>query len=159
MHESPATEYVIEFSHNGSDFSHLTTISGTGNSYSSYSYRHQLTAPGSHYFRVRAVDMEGRSVLSDVISVNNNCRIPFNISLFPNPADRDLNIRIKTPSEGKSSIIIMNETGQMVYRNEFTLMAGTNNIKIDTEKFPAGAYLLRAESSGGSNTLRFVKGR
>lgn len=157
MHESPGTVYRIEYSSNGTNYSAVGSVNGTGNSFSSYNFNYQLAVQGMAYFRVIAVDSEGRTIISDVISINNDCKIPFSFAMFPNPVVANLNIRIRMPESGKSAIVIFNETGQLVFRREYSLAAGTNNLMIDTRKFAGGAYFLRSETPNGIQTMRFVK--
>lgn len=157
MNEIPGTVYYVEYSTNGTDYNPLGTVNGGNNSNSTYNFSYQLTAQGTSFVRIRSLDTEGRSIYSDVLTINNNCRIAFSISLFPNPSNDFLNIKLQMPSNGKTRMVIMNELGQVMYKREQNLNAGMNNMRLDIRGFAAGAYVLRAETANGINTLRFVK--
>ena len=81
-----------------------------------------------------------------------------NLNFFkasPNPMDNELNIQFKLLKNDQIEISIFNFFGQIVYWNKKNYDAGQLfDLKIDTEKFGNGVYLLRLK---GSKTTKYFK--
>ncbi len=67
---------------------------GTTNSPKSYRYLHTRPAQGLNYYRLRQVDFDGSTAYSPLISVYFDRKEVQSVSLFPNPVDDLLQIRI-----------------------------------------------------------------
>ncbi len=87
--------------------------------------------------------------LSPITSVSDDVTAG-HVSLYPNPATSELNIRLA--NEGKANYTICNIEGKTVKQG----IANQNDI-IDIKALPAGMYILKLISNDKVNTLRFVK--
>ena len=74
------------------------------------------------------------------------------ITLFPNPTNNILNIKIyENRNVEISKIEITNLLGQIVFSEE------KSNTKIDVSKFQSGIYLLKLTTNKGSWSGKFIK--
>jgi len=73
-----------------------------------------------------------------------------NFSLFPTPAENEINLEIKSGTTDNSIIKLLNGVGQIVYMKQIELNQGTTNFKIDTKEFTSGVYLVIIESANKS---------
>ncbi len=73
-------------------------------------------------------------------------------NLYPNPTNNELNISAKTKST-ITSIEIYNTIGQIL----LAIPNAQNMQKIDVSFLPNGTYILKANTSNGVSTIKFVK--
>jgi hypothetical protein len=81
-------------------------------------------------------------------------------SLFPNPVDDQLNLKIETSAFAELEAKIFDASGRIVaVFNNLKCLPGSIQFPISTEGFAAGAYLMRIHSKTGAfqKTLRFNK--
>jgi hypothetical protein len=124
------SDFIVERSANGSDFSALTTISASsaGTTSRSFSYHDAQPLPGRSFYRLKCIEEGSAAVYSRIIPVNFTLRDQ--LILYPNPVrGNELHIELVKPYTGEISIIIYNAAGQVVYQsrqvvkaqNEFTV--------------------------------------
>ena len=73
-----------------------------------------------------------------------------NATVFPNPTQTELNIRLQ--NDELTSAKLFNLTGQLVQEEVFS---GTTTLNLND--FPAGLYLLKLENKEGRSWLKVVK--
>ena len=77
----------------------------------------------------------------------------FETSIYPNPADNELNINLTNVN--KSVLIqIISSDGKLVFENFYH---NTDFIKVDLEKFNSGIYFCKVESGKERAILKFSK--
>ena len=75
-----------------------------------------------------------------------------NISIYPNPTTSVLNIELPN-TLGSTSLELVNAMGQMIYRQDTTLM----EIKVSTEQLSNGVYFLKIGSEKKSIVKKIIK--
>lgn len=68
------------------------------------------------------------------------------LSVYPNPANEDLNVSFKAKSG--ASVSLMNVVGNSVYSTSAN--AGENNIKVNTSALSSGIYILKIATENGT---------
>jgi hypothetical protein len=112
--------YTIERSIDGINWKIISTIEGAGNSNANMHYSYIDIDPlfKSSYYRLQQTDFDGRSKYSPIINVK-KCKEDFTeLSIYPNPANKFLNISIPFPADKIVSISIYNLLGKIVYYSE-----------------------------------------
>ena len=94
---------------------------------------------GTNSYRVIQEFENGQAVVSN-IREEKYLLDPASITLYPNPAVFDLNLRIGHFSDLEGTIQIFSQTGQQVF--EKTLSAEDKHIRIDVNGFKNGMYFL-----------------
>lgn len=80
------------------------------------------------------------------------------INAFPNPATRDLFVRITAPATVKAQISLCNLAGQKVASREVQLLRGENNLQLkELEKAAAGTYIVELQTPKGKLQVAVVK--
>jgi hypothetical protein len=79
-------------------------------------------------------------------------------SIFPNPADREISLRILLDQPGPVSVSIYSLQGKklLTVADHKNLPAGTHILKANTESLQAGIYLCKWTSERGQETKRLI---
>ncbi len=141
--------FVIEKSYDKILFEETGTVKGTGNSNSTQHYLYadegamteaQLAGADRVYYRIRQVDADGKSDVSDVVIVQlSNTSESNNISIYPNPASN--NVTIESGASLTGSISITDITGKTVKTIEVT----GNRLSIDVSDLNNGIYFIASD--------------
>jgi len=128
---------VIEYAASGQAFTPVGIVNAAGNSSTTsfYSFTHAM--PGlatSNQYRIRQVDLDGRSTYSSVRSVRFNEQV-MAVQAWPNPMHDVLNLTINKP---RINILIADCNGKIVR----SLLAATGTQSIDVRNLPVGVYSL-----------------
>lgn len=67
----------------------------------------------------------------------------FQLSIFPNPAREQVNIRFTTEMMSTAQLRIFSAKGQEVYQEQIGTSLGENNFSLDINRFAKGLYLLQ----------------
>ena len=119
---------------------------------SNYSFTDHTPYAGNSYYKLRAVDVDGKYTWSATAKVNMATDILFR--LFPNPAKNLINLTgpiIQTTIQ--TTVTLLNSRGQKI--NSFLLQH--SNQSIDISKLAPGVYYLQVISDGKTRTLPFIK--
>jgi len=129
-------------------FELVGSVSGAGNSNSllKYNYVDDITdvASGHIFYRLRQVDMNGESELSDVVSVSQTkANVLAGLKVYPNPVSQYLNVDFANVNEVYSYSFI-NAMGKIVFAGQASL-----NKRIDISQLPKGIYAMRISLESG----------
>lgn len=126
---------------NATSFSTIANIPGKGN-HSNYEYS-VLQLEASAYYRLKMVDIDGRTKFSNVILLSQSKAI--DAMLYPNPATDFIHVNTIAPGD----LRVYDATGKWIKSQ--TLQVGINTI--DVSRFPRGVYYVRLNG----NKLIFIK--
>lgn len=135
--EVNAAYFELERSINAVHYTNIKTIEAAGNTKngSAYEYQEELLDPGTYYYRIRQVDLNGKFTYSRAVSTQ--VAESESIRAYPNPVAHMLNI----------------ESEKVLGLVEVTNVAGTkwhvsrqhlNAITLDMTRFPTGLYTIKA---------------
>lgn len=79
------------------------------------------------------------------------------ISTYPNPCTESVTISMESLSATNSQIEIYSIDGKKIFSTIINLEIGNNNIKVNTENWNQGTYLIRLSNSEYSITQKIVK--
>lgn len=108
----------------------------------SYTFIDRNVQP-SAYYRVRAIDLDTRETVSNIILLKNSHRSQ--LYVVQNPAASA--IRVRSTAAGRFTLTLVNTMGQTVYTNNVAVSAG-QEIRIPVDKLARGAYWLTATMEG-----------
>jgi len=79
--------------------------------------------------------------------------------IFPNPANREINIVMDMPANTPVVFTIYDATGRMMMRTEGSVVAGLSRTTLNIDRLSAGVYLLKVSTPGDTKFIseRFVK--
>ncbi|MEM1356900.1 MAG: T9SS type A sorting domain-containing protein [Bacteroidota bacterium] len=145
--------FAVERSEDGDTFIPIGTVTGAGTTNLERHYESWDDQPhsGLNYYRLKQVDFDGSYTYSDVRAVQLSSAV-LAVSVYPNPASVDLNIRFSNVAE-QGTVQLLSSAGQVV-REQF-LAEGLAELRLPVQQLPSGAYWLRA-TIGSQNSMHKV---
>ncbi len=115
-----------------------------------YFYTDQLAVPGEYSYRLRQVDFDGSSEVSEILTVRYNPELSFTLDQnYPNPFNPSTYINYQTSEVGHVTIAVYNTLGQkvadLVNKSQ---PAGNYKVKFDGINLASGIYLYKLEVNG-----------
>ena len=151
-------KFTVERSADGSQWTALKTIGGTGNTATRQDYNFTDNSPlsGDNYYRIKQVDKNGNNVYSETR------RLKFGekwiVSLSPNPvASGEVKL---VSNQAVSMIRITDLQGRIVLITSMpvTTAQGSVDKELNTASFAAGTYIVQIiNNSGKIQTLKLIK--
>ncbi len=156
------SHFVIERSSDDITFSEIGLVNCIGNSSSALAYnfsdKNVFNADIKKvYYRIKQVDVNGRSEYSVVISVDAN-EVANTVSLFPNPANEILAINLPSVIHDNILIELYNSIGALCL-NKNVFVANSNEIFLSVSSLINGVYtLVITEHLTNNKTIsKFIK--
>ncbi len=146
--------YELQFSTDGVNFAAVGTVDArtyTGGNLS-YSYLHRDYVKGNNFYRLKTVDLNGRTQLSGIVLITVTEK-GSSIIVYPNPVKDKLVIDYS--GESKSiGVEIIDAAGRLVYNSKTTV---TKPVYVSVAKLAAGEYILRITDAETVLTEKFIK--
>lgn len=161
--ETNSSHFVIERSTNGLDYSEIAMMFAAGDSYKNlnYAYTDKLntTNQGVIYYRLKMVDKDGKSKVSDVRIVRTGKPVEnMTIAAYPNPVVNELRVTVPTNWQDKKvTFQIFNGNGQVV-KQITNNKAGQTEI-VSVNELNAGIYVVRAISENETASQSIIKSK
>ncbi len=104
------------------------------------------------YYRVKAVDYEGKETMSKVMSMQREGMEV--VSVFPNPGTNELRFTVHKYDHGNLKVTLRDISGDiMLIKN----LSNEDSHSIDINNVPGGVYLLRIEGKNIDYARKYVK--
>lgn len=157
--ESNSSSFAIERMEPDGSFAQIGEMPAAGWSSSilNYSFIDAQPLPGFNTYRLKLIDMDGTTKLSDVVAVMNRYGAMHHTP-FPNPASDEISIDIDASAEGIARLSILDASGRLVKEMTMSVSDGPQRLSIPLGGLEAGHYLLSARIPGidGSAPARFA---
>ena len=94
-----------------------------------------------------------------VTGIETNSEQFFSAVIYPNPVSEALNIEFNNLVNAKTTLAVFDATGRVVLSQNIALTTGKQQMKINTDKFPSGFYLIKISDNNGrfESQYRFIK--
>lgn len=152
--EINSSYFGVEYSKDGISFTQKAKITSRNSSTgSSYTYLYDGLGSGANYFRLKAVDFDGKYTYSNIITVTGTgaCSAGIIIKVSPNPT-RDL-VSIQGLVTG-SLISLLDLSGKKL----IDVVATSTTQTISLSGYVKGIYLIRVQAAdGGISNIKVVK--
>lgn len=138
--ETLFSHYEIEYSADGEHFAKALSVDGKGRE----SIYHQVVGVDAKdvisYFRLKMIDLDGKSTYSQVASVRNACKEQMAISINPNVVyGSEFKLSFDNRA-GDYAITMINALGAQVYYNRVNVGVIHQNLVIDRSNLAKGFY-------------------
>jgi hypothetical protein len=97
---------------------------------------------GNNFYRVRAIDKNGRSTYSNIINVMNK-QEPVSMIIFPNPVENELKIRLSVADPGKVTLRITDILGNTIYTGDVFADESKREFAINAAEWPSRVYFIK----------------
>lgn len=150
--------FSIERSVDGKNFNEIGKVSSqgvNGNSSEklSYTFNDAKSLPGTSYYRMVQMDLDGKTYFSNIVSVTRTGDNSIVLNAFPNPAKSQLNVDLKG-TLGEGAMISMTDmTGRLVWNQNVS----TQQFNIDMSRFQSGIYLLKYTDKENKMVYKIMK--
>ncbi len=141
--------FTVEHSLDGENFEAIGTVRGAGNSTISlhYAYNDYQSFKGINYYRLTQHDFNGEIHYSEPIAVESEGQNLLQLlSVFPNPTDGDIHLKIVALEETTVEIKIQDIYGKQCLNKEMLLEEGSNNLKFELGSYSPGLYFVSLQS-------------
>ena len=130
---------------------------GTTTEPTRYTYTAENLGPGTHTFRLKQVDLDGSSTLTEPVTVRVQMWELVKLSApAPNPASTSASLSFAVKERAETTIRLYNTLGQKVATvYEDTPQAGEQQtVQVDVSGLPSGVYFLRLDANERTKSWR-----
>lgn len=132
-------------SEDGINFINIGWVNGNGNSSAQIDYSHDdidVEANKMYYYRLRQVDYDGQSELTNIVSAMITDNAVFVISEFmPNPTQNTSSFTVVTSETRDINLVVYNTLGQIISNENLTAEpAKTNKYSVNLAEMASGTY-------------------
>lgn len=111
-----------------------------------YEFTDKKPLVGDNNYRLRIVDIDGRTNLSHIINVKYT--VEYSIKVFPNPFTDLLNIQIDQEFEKQYiQAVLYDILGNQIYFSTYSIFEGRNEISLELEDLETGYYFLTLQNA------------
>lgn len=147
--------FVVEKSNNGRYFTPIANVQVKG--IGDYSYRYADNSAGKTFYRLKLVDVSGKSTYSSIVFVNEKATGAELIQkIYPVPAKQVLNTQLLSTKQENIMISLSDMAGRTVISRSFALTQGMNNCDLNVQKLHSGMYILKIVTSDNTIETRTV---
>jgi len=127
----------------------LAFVEGYGSTAGPHTYSYRVTGldPGTHRFRLKQVDFDGRFRLSPEVEVRVALPDAFFLAAYPNPFNPETTLRLAVPETQRVRVAVYDLLGRRVALLYAGRLPGgeTQTFRFDGEGFPSGLYVIRVD--------------
>jgi len=156
--EQNTSHFIIEKGIDGVNFSGSDRVDAAGNSSITKKYSFVDSKPlyGTNFYRLKMVDINGRVTYSNIVAVkfNSNSR---EITIFPNPAQKDLQVQIPPSFSGQALLQIQDISGRVLIEQTIQLNNTLYSTSLNTDELAKGIYVLVLKHGDEKETKKFIK--
>ena len=151
--------YAVEHSTTGANFKEIGKVAGKNSTgVNSYNYTDASLSAGTHYYRIRRVDVDGKFGYS-VVKIIKVSAVNA-IQIRPNPVTgNNLVLGISLQQSNKTTIQVVSVDGKVLARKNIELVVGVNTVSVDISNVPTGIYLVQVQLNDEVASKKFIKVR
>jgi hypothetical protein len=157
--------FEIERSSNGNAFQFIGKLAGTGPVAQSNHYSFDDNNPfttGVNYYRLKEISSNGSYKYSGVVSVRMDTKSQTSVTILSNPVMDKLNMRISSDAASGMQLKVINELGQVIWRQSGTVVKGDNFITVtgaQLHDLRQGMYTLQVNINNETTSTKFISAK
>jgi uncharacterized repeat protein (TIGR01451 family) len=147
LEEINTSYFEVERSTNGPGFATIGKVpaKNIGNG-ASYSLVDNTPAKGPNYYRLKTIDIDGRTSYSPVVKINLDEKPVIITTIYPNPAQQQFRLDVKGAIKDHVTIKILGGSGQPVLIKDLgKLDTDSFTLPVNIHHLAAGIYILQVE--------------
>ncbi len=158
-YEQNAKEFAIERSTDGISFTFIGTVAATNLPNGSiYSFTDKDIPAGVNYYRLRQIDVDLRSELSQVVIVKADDNNTPGMKVINNPFAGQLDVVFTGMTKGNSMVYLFDITGRKVFSKNYNVANGQlTHIDVSGLALTSGTYILQAQVGDKVISRKVVK--
>ena len=143
-HEINVKGYFVETSTNGTNFQNIGYVTATGKNVYSLNYLDKIS--GTVYFRIKNVDLDGKTKYSAIIRLFSKETVLNNLQVYPQPAFEQVTVQHNKATE-KAIFTLYSAEGKIILQK--LAMPNTQQTQINISNLNSGLYMLRFDDGNG----------
>jgi hypothetical protein len=160
--EQDNTGFEIQKSTNGREFAKIAfvntqAIGGNSTANINYTFKDANSTVGKNFYRLKQIDINQTSTLSDVVLVNVLPKNKIEFAKIVVEGKTKATVYINSPIKQQVQLVLYDGIGKNLLSKTKQLEAGINLVEIDITKFNSGVYLISANTTFGKITQGFIK--
>lgn len=138
-------KFIVEHSTDGRNFTAIGEVVAAGSSSAdiNYSFIDYAPAMGVNFYRLKVIERNGSTKLSNVRSVRNEGTA--DIAVYPNPVKDRMLINITSDRIDKAVVTISDMNGKLVQIKTNAITEGSNYITLNTAAMGRGTYIVKIQ--------------
>jgi hypothetical protein len=160
LQEINVFSYEILRSFDGVNFKSIGQVRATGLSQTQpYKYVDNVALLTSKFifYKVKIVDMDGSTKLSNVVSVKTTDWNTGEMIIAPNPSSSNAQLKFKVSTASKADIVVYDAAGKIILKQQAIVQVGNNSILLnDITKLSDGYYTVRLTTTTQTFTSRLL---
>ncbi len=143
--ELNTSHFMIERSNDTRNFVSIGQVAAIGNSNTirNYTFTDARPARGNNYYRLRSVDKDNASKVSDTRRIRNEGIA--DVSIYPNPVNDKLSVAINADKATDGQLTITDVSGKIVYTRIVNLPQGNMILPVMLSNIAAGSYVIKIQ--------------
>ncbi|WNJ20866.1 T9SS type A sorting domain-containing protein [Pontibacter sp. G13] len=114
---------------------------GTSNEGQHYTFWDATPAPGTNFYRLKQIDLDGSTTYSPIVSVEQSPARSKQLEVFPNPATDKAWVQLSAGSS--QTVEILNVSGGRLSQQLQSSTTSSELIQLDLSQLPSGIYVIR----------------
>lgn len=160
--EKDNSHFEVELSANpAAGFTRIGKVNsktGTSAVTTNYLLKYSLSDAGTHYFRLKQVDLDGTAAYSKVVAVEIEATAGTKVVVAPNPLSFNSKVIIAADAGGKASLVLHSMAGKQLYQKTVDVKQGQNEVQLPLyDQLQNGLYILTVEMQGQRHQVKVVK--
>jgi len=150
--EENVKNYEVQRSSDGKEYASIGTVNATATSVYTFTDASPLT--GNAYYRIKAVDFDGKYMYSTIVSLKGG-KSSVVLKAFPMPASSEITIQHGAAARG-ATLTISAQDGRVV--KTIAVSQGTLQTQIDLSTLSTGMYFVQfTDAAAQAQTMKIVK--
>ncbi len=148
--------YEVERKDNDGPFEMIGKVRTNAPGSNQYQYRDNLAAFNTVFYRIKAVDIDGKVNYSPIVKVKNAALSYALFTAYPNPLKgTQLNIRMQDAATGNYQVKLVNAFGQPAFNGKIKLTQADQTIPfVLGNQLAAGIYTLQVTGENGESFVQ-----
>lgn len=159
VNEIEVSHFLTEKSYDGKKFSSFSQVGSKSDVSKDNQYGIDDRNPllGVNYYRITAVDKDGKTTYSNILPINFSLAKEEHASIYPNPTIKDINGSYYMPLAQQVKLSVISSIGKVELSKSVNATAGLNHFSFDVSVLPTGTYFIQISNPTISNQLKFIK--
>jgi hypothetical protein len=119
-----------------------------------YSFIDKTPEKGLNYYQLKQNDNDGKFTFSQVVFVRNSFETVSTLTVYPNPAEQNLNINHASALAG-ATLKVFSLDGKTIFEKGITVNSTSTNL--DVSNLSMGTYLLIFDNNSEKSSMKFIK--
>jgi hypothetical protein len=148
------SHFLIEQSNDGRSFQLLAKIGKNDAGANSYEYLNNIKGDGAFYYRLKMVNLDGSSSLSNIIVLRTPSAAK-GLLIFPNPVKDMVIAELPVTEFKQASLWLIDQHGKVLATREYR--GGSRQIYLNTSGLPSGVYYMQIMIDKDLLSASFIK--